>query len=1089
MRGFVVLTCLLLGLPAAMRGQPVPPDRPKGQPAAGPLTPAERLKLTERVRALFAEAGRHYKARRLPEMEQALRQGLDIYRRLYPGGSPKLARALNNLADLLHRQGRLAVAEPLCREALAMCQHLYPADKYPAGHLHLAYSLNNLAALLQDQGKLWEAETLFRQALAMKRRLFPEDQYPAGHAELAISLNNLAGVLQDEGRLAEAEPLCREALATCRHLYPADQYPAGHAGLALSLNSLASLLQARGRPAEAEPLFRDALAMNRRLYPESRQAAGHHELATSLNNLAGVLGQEGRPSAAEPLLREALAMYRRLYPPDRYPAGHPDLALGLNNLANLLRVRGRAKAAEPLCREALAMYRRLYPEDRYPAGHPHVAASLNSLALLLHGQGKLAKAEPLYREALAMCRRLYPEHKYPAGHLDLVRGLNNLALVLQDQGKPGAAEPLLRDALAMTRRVYPEDRFPGGHPHLAMSRDNLARLLHARGRLAAAEPLLGESLAIQRRLAEGYALSRSEGEALNFLAAQRLTLDAYLAITDRRGPDPSATYAAVWDAKAAVSRVFARRHLAARAATASPRARRLWDELSDLRRRRADLLLAAESKDAGTRQARARQLEAWADRINALLDELRDALPELARARDLRAKTPAHLLEALPPGTAFVDFVRYWRFTFDPARPGRQGEQATECYVVFVVTPKAVARVELGPAAPIEKNLALWRQAIEAGPGDPPADLPRALRRLLWDKVAGHLPAGVRTVYLAPDQGLAFLPWAALPGKQPGTVLLEDYALAAVPSGPFLLDRLTAPRQAGGPAGLLAVGAVAYDRAPAGALPAEAVARRGPAAGEGKPLTWKPLEGTAKEVERVGPLAKAAGVPSKTLTGAEPSAARLLAELPGCRYAHLATHGFFAGPEFRGRIRADEGLFLMSGRERVGAGALSPFLLSGLACAGANLKGTPGRGLLTAEALVNVDLSGMELAVLSACDTGLGEVGGGEGVLGLQRAFHTAGCKDVVASLWKVEDEPTAALMQLFYRNLWEKKQPPLVALRQAQLAVYLHPELVPGLARGDRAAFERVRLPAKAGRPRDGGPRRAPVRQWAAFVLSGAGR
>jgi CHAT domain-containing protein len=779
-------------------------------------------------------------------------------------------------------------------------------------------------------------------------------------------------------------------------------------------------------------------------------------------------------------------MVRRLYPDDRYPGGHRELALGLNNLAGALREQGRLSAAEPLFREALAMNRRLYPATTYPAGHPALIASLNNLALVLQSQVRPAAAERLYREAQAMCRRLYPEAEYPAGHPDLARYLDNLALVQQLQGRLGSAELLFRDALGMWRQLYPEGKYPAGHPDVATSLTILALVLEMQGRPGAAEPLYGEALAMRRRLAEEYAFSRSEGDTLNLLTTFEGTLSAYLSVTDRPGVDPAATYTALWNAKAAVSRVFERRHLAARAASASPHVRRLWGELSGLRRRRADLLLAPEPRDPDTRRARDKLLEAWPRRSDALLAELAGALPELARARGQRAKTPVSLQKALPAGTAFIDFVHYTHFVFDPAKVG---EKANACYVAFVVTPKAVSRVELGPATPIDKNITQWRRGIEAGPGEAPADLPRALRRQLWDKVARHLPAGVRTIYLAPDQGLAFLPFAALPGKQVGTVLLEDYAVAVVPSGPFLLDRVTTSKRAGGPGGLLAVGAVAYDRAPAAPAPADLLARRGPAAGEGKPLTWGALDGTAKEVARVGRIAAAAAVPVRVLRGAEPSAARLVAELPNYRYAHLATHGFFADPAFRSRLKVDEALFLLRGRERVGAGALSPFLLSGLVCAGANVKGTPGRGLLTAEALLNADLSAVELAVLSACETGLGEVGGGEGVLGLQRGFHVAGCKNVVASLWKVDDEATAALMQLFYRNLWEKKQPPLEALRRAQLGLYFHPELVPGLARGERRAFERVELPRKVAQPGGPGPRRAPVRQWAAFTLSGTGR
>src|SRR5439155_3692898 len=102
--------------------------------------------------------------------------------------------------------------------------------------------------------------------------------------------------------------------------------------------------------------------------------------------------------------------------------------------------------------------------------------------------------------------------------------------------------------------------------------------------------------------------------------------------------------------------------------------------------------------------------------------------------------------------------------------------------------------------------------------------------------------------------------------------------------------------------------------------------------------------------------------------------------------------------------------------------------------AGANRA--PDRGILTAEEVAGLDLRGTELVVLSACDTGLGKEAGGEGVLGLQRAFQGAGARALAASLWKVDDAATSVLMEEFYANLWRKKLPRLEALRQAQRAV-----------------------------------------------------
>jgi CHAT domain-containing protein len=149
--------------------------------------------------------------------------------------------------------------------------------------------------------------------------------------------------------------------------------------------------------------------------------------------------------------------------------------------------------------------------------------------------------------------------------------------------------------------------------------------------------------------------------------------------------------------------------------------------------------------------------------------------------------------------------------------------------------------------------------------------------------------------------------------------------------------------------------------------------------------------------------------------------------------------------------------------------------------------------------LVDLPLEGLRLAVLSACETGLGELTGGEGVRNLQLAFHLAGCPDVVASLWQVNDKATAVLMAKFYHELWAKGRPPVEALREAQLFVYLLPDLVEELAGDDRgppqvhearrrAILERgVQAPRAKGEP--AGARRAPMKLWAAFVLSGTGQ
>ena len=363
--------------------------------------------------------------------------------------------------------------------------------------------------------------------------------------------------------------------------------------------------------------------------------------------------------------------------------------------------------------------------------------------------------------------------------------------------------------------------------------------------------------------------------------------------------------------------------------------------------------------------------------------------------------------------------------------------------------------VDLGPAAPIEAAATTWRAAIQARQESPAAG---EVRRLVWEPLARQFAPETSTVVLALDGDLTAVPWAALPGEQPGTVLLQQFALATVPHAPFLFDRLTAPAPSTDDRGiLLAVGGVAYDQAPKPVedekTKIEILAARQPETARGHGAGWKDLPGTLHEINAVTQLAGPRTL--VRLEGAGAGTAQLLRELPRARWAHIATHGFFADPNIPSVLRPDPKLFSFIGRERIGPGLRNPLVLSGLVLAGANRPSAAvaalthdDMGILTAEAIAGLPLQDLELVVLSACETGLGLVAGGEGVFGLQRAFHVAGAHNVVASLWQVDDDATAALMAIFYDQLWQKHKPPIEALRIAQLRLYHHPECIGELAK-----------------------------------------
>ena len=903
----------------------------------------------------------------------------------------------------------------------------------------------------------------------------------------ADRLNEEGFKLHQEGRLSEAETKSRKVLELQRQLYPPWKYPNGHSDLAISLDNLAFLLVEQGKLTPAEALYHEALRMKQKLYPSPRFPDGHPALISGLNNVALLLQAQGRISQAEVHFREILAMCQKLYPPERFPDGHPHIAVSLDNLAMMLQRQGMNTQAEPLARQALAMRQKLYPPERYPAGHQELAHSLHNLASIIRQQNKLTAAEPLYREALVMFQNLYPSTRYPAGHPSLATSMNSLSRVLADQGHYTQAEALCRDALAMRQKLYPPARYPAGHFDLIESMDKWAFLLHAQGKHAQAEPLCRDALTMHQRLTLAYAAIHSEGETLTLLTTFPATRDGYLSLLQQQSVTTVASYALLWSTRSTMTRLAEQKHLAVKA---TPELRKRWDVLMSLRRQRIHLLLAPPSRNVDARKERNRQLGEVERHIQLHELQLSEHLPELRTFAARDKSSPVDVQKALPIGTIFVDLLRYTYFEFDPVKPGQEGVKRTKRYVAFIVSKEQVQRMDLGPAEPLEAAVKQWREAITKKNSPSEANSPATLRRLLWEPLEKHFPPGTTTVYLCPDQQLCFLPWGALPGKKADTVLLEDYSLAIVPHGPYLLGQLLGSKKnENKKTDLLVLGGVKYDDAP---VQATVAAERGPDDPKAGPVqaakgSWPYLPGTATEATAIQKLAEKQKLTTQRLSDKDAGTERFKQELPQARIAHLATHGFFADPKFRSVFQLDEKQFAMRGQERVGAGALLPSLLSGLVFAGANRPETPGRGILTAEELFDLDLTGMELAVLSACETGLGEVGGGEGVFGLQRAFHVAGCQNVIASLWKVNDVATMVLMEEFYRNLWEKKLAKREALRQAQLAVYRNPEMVLKRAQemGVRGIEEEAQpLPAAGAAP----ARRSPPAWWAAFLLSGLG-
>lgn len=1010
----------------------------------------------------LAEAGnKAHNAGKYAEAAETREEALKLARRLYPkadfpDGSIALVVSLNNLAGTYVAREKLGPAEDLFKEALDMSRKLYKGN-----HLEVARMLNNVAVCYQAQGKFADAEAHVRESLKMYEKLGVGD-----HAERAVSVNSLAFLSRAQGRITDAETLYKDSLAMLRRVVGgADPY------VLIGLINLGYLYQTQGRFADAEAHAKDALEMCDKL------SLGNHPLrANCMNNLALAYQTQGKLTAAEPLYKRALEMREDLF--KHFNKGdHTQISVSLNNLAFLYQAQGKLTDAEPLYKRALEMNQRLFPNTP----HPDVARSLNNLAFLYRAQGKLTDAESRTEEALAMYKKLFT-----GDHPDIAGSLNNLAVFSQMRGRLADAERGYKEAIAINQRVS-----KGDHDRLVMGLTNLGFVYQIQGKWTDAELRYREAAEMSRRLLVVFAEQKSEGDALTLLASQGPARDSYLSLTRTRAAvpgsvyDPATAYPVVWGYKGAVTRVYEQRQLRTRAETKNPELAAMVGELAGARRRRAELLLAPATKDPGTLSKREADLKALERTIADLSSTLPKRFPEVDRVGKLNAASAADLQGVLPEDTAMVDLVRYLFVEYDDTKPVGQKLQSTARYLAFVLTRKNVVRVELDTAEQIERGVSDWRTAITRG-GEILPGAPAKVRELVWAKVRKELPAGTKTVYICPDAALCRVPWAALPGDKPGTVLLEDYAVATVPHAPFLLDKLGAQSPANNPrAAAIVVGGVKYDSEPA-TKPLPIVVGTAPLIAPGAKLEWVPLDGTIGEANGVGRACADKNLTVLRFEGEKATVPAILAALPKAKFAHFATHGFFADPSFRGLFDLNETDFRQSQLgERIGRAANSPLVMTGLVFAGANNSNAPGRGVLTGEALIDLDLGGLDLAVLSACDTGLGDVAGGEGTFGLQRAFHYAGTRDVVASLWKVPDAATAALMARFYENLWTKNLPPIEALRQAQLSLYRNPANIPAWAKEWTREFKVVK--DHAIKPNNDGT--AHPRDWAAFTLSGPGR
>jgi CHAT domain-containing protein/uncharacterized protein HemY len=422
-----------------------------------------------------------------------------------------------------------------------------------------------------------------------------------------------------------------------------------------------------------------------------------------------------------------------------------------------------------------------------------------------------------------------------------------------------------------------------------------------------------------------------------------------------------------------------------------PEDRQLFDNLSIFRATLVNLLY--DKKNSLSQK----EFKTEVARLKRNIDQLEDKLAQ--RSTKFRVESKPVTIEAvqalIPADAALVEFIRY--SPFNPKANNTSQLWGTPRYAAAIFAPKGNPKwIDLGEAATIEKNIQTFREYLQDGSSTVDRQrnqIARTLDAQLMQPLRQHI-GNAKHLLLSPDAALNLIPFEALKDES-DKYLIERYAFSYLTSGRDLTRFPDSPPSRQAP---VIFSEINYDRS----------------------TNFSPLATAAetKEIQRAFPNAKVIRDRAATTTALKQIQAPLI--------LHLATHGFFTPAQTNNTSIPD-----------------NPLIRSGIVLAGANRnlqsQQVSGDGILTGLEASGLDLYGTQLVVLSACETGLGDISVGEGIYGLRRALVIAGSQTQVLSLWKVGDGATVELMKTFYTNL-KARMGRHEAFRDAQLKLLRHP-------------------------------------------------
>ncbi len=813
------------------------------------------------------------------------------------------------------------------------------------------------------------------------------------HIHYGSSLNNLAYLYIDLHQYDKALPLCLESIDLIEMFYR-DEYTE----YGIRLNNLASLYQKMGHYDKALPLFTKALENSEILLGNN-----HYDYCIKLNNIAELYRIMGQYDKALPLYLESLEKLEKSQ--GRF---HSDYVITLSNLGLLYLQINEFSKAQPLFEEAL-----INTENIFGKKHAYYGIRLNNMAEFYRTTGQYDKALCLYIEALDNTAGSLGKNHPSYG----VR-LNNLGLLYFHLGNYELALEYIQQALRNCKASHGEK-----HPDYSISLINLANVYQKTGGFDTALILYREAIETDFHninQAFGYL---AESEKAEFIKTINTHFNNYITFFCEHTTIDSGIGADAFNLALATKGMILQSGIRMRQILQNSHDSlalhhyEKWVNLKATIARQYSLPFDKTVADLSCLEAEAEKLEGELTRLSAAF----------AHSQCLGNTTWLDVKRNLLENETAIEFVSYTKTV-----SGKNTDSIM--YAAILILPKCnfPTIISLCEQRQLDSIFQIGKQNKNhinqtyrsiTYPDENNTEYGQRLYELIWEPFVDLIPKN-STVYYSPSGSLHKIAFAAIPINN-DTTLSNNYELIQLSSTAALTT--TSKFNNKKTESIALFGGINYDTRSKTATPVndnnqfrkELTEQILPSREERERLYWNYLPGTLQEINDIEIIAKNKNISIMKYTGSDAMEEQFkkIQGYQSPRIIHVATHGFFFDDINQG--------------EHYNA-AKNPLNRAGLLFAGANnawkneteLKGFED-GILTASEASTLNLRNTQLVVLSACETGLGEVKGSEGVFGLQRAFKNAGVEYIIMSLWKVPDAETAEFMKHFYSELFTGKSIP----------------------------------------------------------------